>query len=61
MVLYKVNLIRECVDRIVWIIVNEMMEISLRYDNDHCIYCVDDHVYVGRDVNLVNEILVINF
>ena len=54
-VLYKVNLIHKCVDRMVWIIVNEMMEISLRYINDH-FYCVDDRVYLGRDVNFLNEL-----
>ena len=55
-VLYKVNLIHKCVDRMVWIIVNEMMEISLRYINDHFVYCVDDRVYLGRDVNFLNEL-----
>ena len=41
--------------------VNVIMEISMTYDGDHCIYIVDDHVYVERDVNLVNKILVITF
>ena len=40
---------------------NVIMEISMMYDGDHCFYIVDDHVYVGRDVNLVNKILVITF
>ena len=44
----------------VWIIVKKTMEISLRYDNDHCLYCKENHFYVGRDVHFFSQIILVN-